>query len=45
MSLMIEVHQKFETLPGCQDIMDLVYHQKETLRKEVEKYSSERMVQ
>ena len=33
-----------KTLPGCEDIMDSTYLQKETLRKEVDKYCQERKV-
>ena len=41
---MIEVEEMFDGLPGCEDIMDLVYSQRETLQKEVRKYCSERSV-
>ena len=41
---MIKVAGRFETLPGCEDIMDLVVLQQGTLRKEVRKYCEERKV-
>ncbi|MCJ1316776.1 hypothetical protein MMC15_002097 [Xylographa vitiligo] len=44
LDLMIKVAGRFETLPGCEDIMDLVVLQQGTLRKEVRKYCEERKV-
>ncbi|KAK4693258.1 indoleamine 2,3-dioxygenase, partial [Lecanoromycetidae sp. Uapishka_2] len=39
---MIDVEKGHPELPGCKDIMDLVYSQSETLRKEVDKFCAER---
>jgi len=41
---MIEVEEMWRGLTGCGDMMDKVHEQKATLRKEVEKYCSERSV-
>lgn len=41
---MIEVQSVYGSLPECKDIMDLVYSQRGTLEKEVQKYCAERKV-
>ncbi|MCJ1282266.1 hypothetical protein MMC26_001589 [Xylographa opegraphella] len=44
LDLMVDVAGRFEQLPGCEGIMDLVVLQQATLRKEVRKYCEERRV-
>jgi len=44
MDAMVDVHNSHGDLPGCRDVMNLVYVQRETLKKEVEKYCKERNV-
>lgn len=41
---MIEIEEIWRGLPGCGVMMDKVHEQKATLRKEVQKYCSERSV-
>ncbi|KAI9810238.1 MAG: hypothetical protein M1827_006372 [Pycnora praestabilis] len=41
MDQMISVSEQHNYLPGCADIMDLVCHQRETLKKEVKKQNEE----
>ncbi|TKA77357.1 hypothetical protein B0A49_02458 [Cryomyces minteri] len=45
LNLMNTVADRFEHLPGCDDIMDVAKIQQHTLRKEVEKYCQERDVE
>ncbi|MCJ1402434.1 hypothetical protein MMC11_005654 [Xylographa trunciseda] len=44
LDLMVEVAGRFESLPGCGNVMDLVVLQQATLRKEVRRYCEERKV-
>ena len=39
---MIDFEKAYGRLPECQNILDLVYAQRETLQKEVQKYCAER---
>jgi indoleamine 2,3-dioxygenase len=43
MDAMVDVHNSHGDLPGCRDVMNS-YVQRETLKKEVEKYCKERNV-
>lgn len=48
LDLMVHIYESFEADGGlgkeCDDIMDIVQAQKKTLKKEVDKYCSERSV-